>query len=100
MELLIRINHKQLVGSELHDTASQAGDVIAAVENGWAWSNAERKNPDWIIIHCDITPSEVEALLESGRVNETPWRRRLGVNPVLLNSGDVLTREQLMSRLF
>jgi hypothetical protein len=100
MELLIRVNHKQPVGSELHDTASQAGDVIAAVENGWPWSNAERKNPDWIIVHCELTQSEVEALLEPARMNETPWRRRLGINPDMLKSGDVLTRAQLMARLF
>lgn len=100
MELLIRVVHKQPVDSELHDVSSQCGDVIACVPDGWEWSPAERENPDWIIVHCGLVDVEAGALLESGRVDETQWRRRIGINVDELTSGDILTRAQLIVRTF
>lgn len=99
MELLIRITDKHPVGSTQYESASQRGDVIAACPDGWAWSETERNNPDWIIIAADITDIEAGALLEGHRPNEPRFRRRLGVNPDGLKSGDTLTREQLNGRV-
>ena len=95
MELLIRTVDKSAV-----ERASQRGDVISACPDGWAWSAAERGNPDWIIVHADITDIEVGALMEPSRDGEPVYRRRVGVNPDGLTSGDVLSREELMARLF
>lgn len=96
MELLIRTADKHPVVSMMHETSSQQGDVIAAMPDGWAWSDAERSNPDWIIIHVDLTDIETDALMEAGRPGEPKYRRRLGVNIDGLKTGDKLTRNQLM----
>lgn len=95
MELLIRIIDKSAA-----EDASQRGDVICACPDGWAWSDAERNNPDWIIIKADVTEIECDALLESGRPGEPRYRRRLGVDPGGLMSGDELSRNDLMARVF
>lgn len=100
MELLIRIVDKQPAVSTMSEVASQRGDVICACQDGWGWSYAERSNPDWIIVKADITEIEADALLESFRPGEPKYRRRLGVNPDGLKSGDVLTRDQLTARVF
>jgi hypothetical protein len=100
MELLIRIADKHPVVAALYESASQRGDVIAACPDGWAWSQAERENPDWIIVTADITDIEAGALLEGFRSGEPRFRRRLGVDPTGLQSGAVLAREQLMKRVF
>lgn len=100
MELLIRVTDKHPVVSDQYEVASQRGDVIAACPDGWSWSVAERSNPDWIIVLAAITEVEVGALLEGYRPNEPKYRRRLGVNPDGLQTGDTLTREQLLARIF
>lgn len=100
MELLIRVTDKHPVVSTQYEEASQRGDVIASCPDGWAWSAAERNNPDWIIIRAAITEVESGALLEGYRPGEPKYRRRLGINPDGLRSGDTLTREQLMARAF
>ena len=100
MELLIRIADKHPVVAAQYEMAGQRGDVIAACPDGWAWSPAERDNPDWIIVTADITDIEAGALLEGARPGEPRFRRRLGVNPDGLQSGSVLDREQLMARVF
>ncbi len=100
MELLIRIIDKHPAVSVEYERASQRGDVICAMPDGWEWSQAERSNPDWIIVSAAITETECDALLESGREGEPQYRRRLGVNPDGLVSGNTLTREQLMVRIF
>ena len=74
--------------------------MIAAMPDGWAWSDAERTNPDWIIVTAQITEVEAEALLEESRVNEPRYRRRLGIHLDGLTAGDVLTREQIIARVF
>lgn len=100
MELLIRVVDKHQPNSEAYETASQRGDVICACPDGWPWSDAERTNPDWIIISADITEVEAGALLESGRPDERQFRRRLGVNPDGLTAGERLSRDALMARVF
>lgn len=95
MELLIRT-----IDKSASENASQSGDVIAAMPDGWAWSDAERTNPDWIIVTAQITEVEAEALLEESRVNEPRYRRRLGIHLDGLTAGDVLTREQIIARVF
>lgn len=100
MELLIRITDKHPVVAAQYEFASQRGDVIAACPDGWAWSDAERDNSEWIIVKADITDIEAGALLEGYRPNEPRFRRRLGVDPDGLKSGDTLTREQLNGRVF
>lgn len=100
MELLIRIADKHPIVSMDYEKSSQRGDVICACPDGWAWSAAERENPDWVIVTADITTIEAGALLESARPGEPQYRRRIGINPDGLQSGDTLTREQLMTRVF
>lgn len=100
MELLIRVVDKHPAVAIVYEKSSQRGDVIVAMPDGWQWSKAERNNPDWIIVTAQITEVEAGALLESGRPNEPQYRRRLGVDPAGLVSGDVLTREQLTARVF
>jgi hypothetical protein len=39
-----------------------AGDVIAAMPDGWPWSALERSNPNWSLISSPITQSEADAL--------------------------------------
>jgi|JI10StandDraft_1071094.scaffolds.fasta_scaffold410005_2 hypothetical protein len=100
MELLIRTVDKQPAVSMLSETSSQRGDVICALPDGWEWSAAERSNPDWIIVTAQITEVEADALLEESRANEPHYRRRLGIHLEGLTTGDVLTREQLLARVF
>ena len=100
MELLIRLVDKHPIVAPIYEKSSQRGDVIVAMPDGWQWSDAERNNPDWIIVTAQITEVEAGALLEAGRPNEPQYRRRLGVDPTGLVFGDVLTREQLMARVF
>lgn len=45
MEALIR-----LVDKGPAEDCSKRGDVIAVQPDGWAWSNEELTNPDWIIV--------------------------------------------------
>lgn len=100
MELLINCVDKHPVVATLHETGFQRGDVIDIKPNGGAWSAAERSNPDWILIRADIVEIEAETLLEGGRPGEPRFIRRLGVDPSGLSSGDSLTREELMARIF
>lgn len=100
MELLIRTTDKHPVISTMHELGGQRGDVVVAVPDGWEWSQAERENPEWIIVRADIVQEEAESLLESYRPGEPKFRRRLGVNTDGLQRGEFLTREQLMARVF
>lgn len=100
MELLIRVNHKRPVIDMLHVDASQRGDVIVIFPKGHAWSEAERSNPDWIIVHSRLTAKEVDALQERGREDEPGWRRRVGINVDGLATGAVLTHDELIGRFF
>lgn len=99
MELLIRTVDKHPVVSMMSETSSQRGDVIAAMPDGWQWSDAERENPEWIIIYVDLVEVEVGALMEAARPGEPKYRRRLGVNIDGLKTGDRLIRSQLMDRV-
>lgn len=100
MELLIRLVDKQPSGHALWEQASQRGDVISACPDGWAWSETERTNTEWLIVIADITDIEADGLMETHRPNEPRYRRRLGVNPDGLQAGDTLTRAELMARVF
>lgn len=100
MELLIRIKDKHPAVSVSYERASMRGDVIAACSDGWAWSDAERNNPEWIIVTARITEVETGALMEPGRIGEPQYRRRLGVNPDGLQSGDILSRTDLLAKVF
>jgi hypothetical protein len=65
MELLIRIKDKEQPDKELAQRASKAGDVIAACPDGWAWTEAEKTNPEWRIIQVPLLEVEKDALLAS-----------------------------------
>lgn len=45
MEALVRIIDRSAAEDD-----SKRGDVICVQPDGWAWSEAERTNPDWLII--------------------------------------------------
>lgn len=98
--ILIRTVGKHPLVSPLAEAASQAGDVIAVCDAGWEWSPAERERPDWIIIFAEITDVEAGALIEPARPGEGKLRCRLGVNTDGLAAGDMLTRAELMARVF
>lgn len=95
MELLIRTVDKSSA-----ENASKRGDVIAFQPDGFAWSALERGNPEWIIVTAQITEVEAEALTEGPRNDEPNYKRRLGVNIDGLQSGDMLTRTEIMARVF
>lgn len=100
MELLLNCVDKHPVVSMLHETGFQRGDVIDVKPDGSEWSASEMGNPDWILISANIVEIEAETLLEGGRPGEPRFIRRLGVDPSGLSSGDSLTREELMARIF
>lgn len=95
MELLVRI-----VDKGPHDNQSKAGDVIAICPDGWEWSQAERTNPDWIIIHADLTEIESNAL-QSAHLKYEAKRglRRWKIDTKNLHSGDRLNRAELMEKV-
>lgn len=95
MELLMRT-----VDKSDEETASKRGDVIVFQPDGFIWSALERSNTDWIIITAQITEVEAESLTEGPRNGEPNYKRRLGVNIDGLQSGDVLTRTEIMARVF
>ncbi len=95
MELLIRT-----VDKSDEETASKRGDVIVFQPDGFEWSVLERSNPEWVIITAQITEVEAETLTEGSRNGEPNYKRRVGVNVDSLKSGDVLTRTELMARVF
>ena len=67
MEVLAR-----LVDKGPAEDCSKRGDVIAVQQDGWAWSDAELTNPDWVII-------SVNSLLDTDRdtMLTTPLRDNL-----------------------
>ncbi|MBZ2208480.1 hypothetical protein [Massilia soli] len=75
-ELLIRTIDKLPLVVPAYVRASQRGDIIAIVPDGWEWSERERSNPEWLIIKADnLTEQDVESLLEPGR-SEPPENAR------------------------
>lgn len=95
MELLIRTVDKASA-----ENASKRGDVIVFQPDGFGWSAPERSNPEWVIVTAQITEVEADALTESPRMGEPNYKRRVGVNIDGLQAGDVLTRNELMIRVF
>lgn len=69
MEALIRVVDKGVA-----EDCSKAGDVIAICPDGWAWSPAERTNPDWRIVKVNILQSQADAFLS--RANNPLVKRR------------------------
>ena len=61
MELLIRIVNRGDGGPG----DSQAGDLIAAMPDGFAWGEVERTAPFWRIVRVGLVQAEVNALLAS-----------------------------------
>lgn len=64
MELLIRIRDKKSDDPYLDCQLTKRGDVIVYRPDGWEWSNAERTNPDWIIIQVPISDAVAQSLCE------------------------------------
>ncbi len=69
MEALIRVVDKGVA-----EDCSKAGDVIAICADNWAWSSAERTNPDWRIIRANILKSQAGAFI--ARANDPTVKRR------------------------
>lgn len=60
MELLIDLTGR--VGGDKTDW--QPGDVVVACPDGWPWSEAERKNPKWMIVKCpEMSQEEADSLM-------------------------------------
>lgn len=79
-ELLLRVVSKANPDDPVLDSKlTKRGDVIVAVEDGWAWSQPERSNPHWRIIRLpNVTLSEAQSFLapEPEDTPETPSRFR------------------------
>lgn len=69
-EILVRVVDKGVA-----EGCSKAGDVISVCADNWAWSPAERTNPDWRIIRVNVLQSTVEALMAKS-VDPLVKRRR------------------------
>lgn len=58
-ELLIRVVDKVNEQDQERDAqCMKRGDVVVIVDDGWKWSPAERKNPDWRIVSMPGIPAE------------------------------------------
>lgn len=59
MELLVR-----LIDRSDREDDSKRGDVVVAMPDGWAWSEAERMNSAWIIIKVvSLLGTDLDAML-------------------------------------
>jgi len=63
MEALVRIIDRSAAE---HD--SKRGDVVTVQADGWAWSQEERTNPDWLIIKVgSFLGTDRDTALATGR---------------------------------
>lgn len=63
MEALVRI-----VDRSADEADSKRGDVIVVQPDGWAWSQEERTNPDWLIIKvASFLGTDRDTALATGR---------------------------------
>lgn len=63
MEALVRIIDRSAAEDD-----SKRGDVICVQPDGWAWSDAERTNPDWLIIKvASFLGTDRDTALATGR---------------------------------
>lgn len=63
MEALVR-----LIDRSGREDDSKRGDVICVQADGWAWSNEERTNPDWLIIKvADLLGTDRDTALSVGQ---------------------------------
>jgi hypothetical protein len=69
MQLVIRVIDKY-EGTDPHRQAksTERGDVIEVVEDDHQWGRLDLTNPSWVIIRCDITRAEADAM----KVGESP----------------------------
>lgn len=79
MELLVR-----LIDRSEHEADSKRGDVVTAQPDGWGWSQAERTNPDWMIIKvAGMLATDSDALThvaaprQNGRFRRREWHINL-----------------------
>lgn len=63
-EMLVRLYDKY-TGKDPVTLAktTKRGDVIVVQDDGWPWSPAERKSPDWIIISVNMPLAKAQAML-------------------------------------
>ena len=63
-ELLVRVKDKSADPDPARDAMmSKRGHVIACQPDGWPWSQAERTNPDWIIVKMPgVDPNDYAAM--------------------------------------
>jgi hypothetical protein len=94
MELLIRTVDKG--PDAMH---SKRGHVIWVCPDGWEWSEAERTNPEWMIISVPITQIEADGLLSLPHDGDPPGRRRFRLNLNGLAHGNTISRAALMARV-
>lgn len=58
----------RLIDRSADEADSKRGDVITVQADGWAWSQAERTNPDWLIIKvASFLGTDRDAVLAVGR---------------------------------
>lgn len=98
MELLIRVVDK---GPGVDQ--SKAGDVIAICPDGWAWSQHELTNPEWVIVKSALTQIEADALLSTDVIEvQGPKRRRkftVNVAAFTRSGKNVLAAAAMRSRM-
>lgn len=63
MEFLVRTRDKLTPDDPRHLLFTRRGESIVACPDGHAWSEAERTNPDWLIVRRpDLSEAEAGAL--------------------------------------
>ena len=63
MELIIEWHNRPFRNRNEQINLYRRGDVITYKPDGWAWSRAERQNPNWRILSVDLTEAECQALV-------------------------------------
>ena len=71
-ELLIRVVSKVNADPYLDAKCTKRGDVIAVVEDGWAWGTDELANPHWRIVRVTGVPAATAAAFISPEIEIDP----------------------------
>ncbi len=63
-EMLVRLYDKYTGKDQvMRSKTTHRGDVIVVREDGWPWSDQERKSPDWIILTVNMPIQKAQTML-------------------------------------